>query len=806
MSESRSGRLNRTFHEADTRYFSLNSCLHSVDGPITSAWLAPSKGDPPGAAPKRAQRMLFRVDRESRISVHSPTLAWSFVNVICRGGIVVGGWGDMAPDTPAAPADQPHPIEGLFAVRPRIRWGALFISATMLALILSLLPGRTTIAPLVESDYCYLLTASERFAAGHGLTATQPVAPFVSWQWRYDWGFLTQWPAGYPLLIAFVRRLFGGSTLDACRWVGVASCALALTGWFAWLRRSVPRGLTGVLLAAVGAACAVTVGSLTNPSTDAILIAAIPYVLLCASQHRESTELASKTISKTGASRELQFARTSGRRSWEMLLARFDSFLTTEVWAIAAGLIAGAMFWFRYASAFVPLAIGLFYALEWLRRSPGGFRGLVAFLGAAAVPIAALLIVNRVLGISSSAAEQLNLGSRVGFDFSWAKLWQAWWMFTDLGWYDHRPTVHQLLAAWPIAIVTGAIISNSFRQGLRSLWVSSAVRLGASLVVTLLGMLVTATAVFGAKFDYVGLDRYYLPIKPLYVLLLLSPLMLIPRRAVRAAMCVVLLLAGSWIVQQDWIRTYRRWMSADRSVTPSGAWSRCLEPGASQLYEWLRKQDKPELILASNFHEYVALETGIPAIPIPPDSAALTNWVSRISIARNVTNPRVLFVLDIDNKWRSHWIAPPDEIIAAFDLQPVHEAPVNIQLYLFERKVSSSAQEVDSAARDFVETDRSVGCVNGRDGFSRSAVERSRIDDAQMPDLLVAGDVGVAVENVIDLEPSQRIEFPFMPVKNGESRSVEFESKRNARGRRQTDRMQVRHKSVVGEIGIAPDE
>ncbi|MDO8629863.1 MAG: hypothetical protein Q7R41_05170 [Phycisphaerales bacterium] len=577
------------------------------------------------------------------------------VLMLCRGGIVVGGGGEVGPMPSDAKFVRPHPLDNIAAARRPLRRSLVFASAIVLTLLLAALPGRMRIAPLVESDYCYLLTAADRLCDGQGLTATQPVAPFVPWEWRYDWGFLTQWPAGYPLLVAGVRKAFGLSALDACRWIAVVVCAAALAGWFTWIRRNVPYGVTGILLAAVGAGSCVTVASLTNPSTDAILVAVLPYILLlvCAARWDDSA------------------APDAPSRRREMSCVA------------AAGLLAGVLFWIRYASLFVPFAVGLYLFMEWRRRATGLHR-LLVFGFAAALPIFALLLLNRTFGQAPSAAAQLNLGSSVGFDFSWVKFAQALWMFTDLGFYDHRPIAHWLYATWPVALVIGVMAIKPVRAAVPALLETPAIRLGACLVVALLGMLVVATTLFGAKYDYLGLDRYYLPVRPLYFLLFLSPLMMIPRRAVRATLCVALLIAGLWIAQQEWARTYARWTSSDRPTTPSGAWSRCFEPRAIELYAWLAAQDDPNLIVVSNFQEYITLETKIPAIPIPPNRETLGEWVSRISESRGVTRPRVLFVLDPDNKWRSQWIAAPDKIIREFQLAPCDAAPEGVRAYVFE--------------------------------------------------------------------------------------------------------------------------
>jgi hypothetical protein len=151
--------------------------------------------------------------------------------------------------------------------------------------------------------------------------------------------------------------------------------------------------------------------------------------------------------------------------------------------------------------------------------------------------------------------------------------------------------------------------------------------------------------------------------------------MLIPRRVVRAVLCVALVLACSWTLQQEWSRPYERWRTADRPRTPYGQWSRCFEPDAFELYAWLASQAGPNLIVVSNFHEYITLETKIPALPIPLDRATLNTWIDGICTSREVTNPRVLFVLDPDNRERSYWLPDPSTVIKTFALTPRTEAP-----------------------------------------------------------------------------------------------------------------------------------
>ena len=199
----------------------------------------------------------------------------------------------------------------------------------------------------------------------------------------------------------------------------------------------------------------------------------------------------------------------------------------------------------------------------------------------------------------------------------------------------------------------------------------------------LLAMLVSVTALFGDKFDYVSLQRYYTPAKPLYFVLFVAPLMLIPRRVVRGGLCLVMLVASSWLIQQEWSRPYKRWQAADRQSTSYGQWANCFGPGAVDLYTWLAEQKGDDLIVVSNFHEYITLETKIPALPIPKDAATLRVWVNRISASRGVTNPRVLFVLDPENHWRDYWIDPRSKIINDFMLRIRADAPPRITADVF---------------------------------------------------------------------------------------------------------------------------
>ncbi|MCH9034299.1 MAG: hypothetical protein IID42_07320, partial [Planctomycetes bacterium] len=180
---------------------------------------------------------------------------------------------------------------------------------------------------------------------------------------------------------------------------------------------------------------------------------------------------------------------------------------------------------------------------------------------------------------------------------------------------------------------------------------------------------------------YVALERYYRPVRPLYFVLFAMPVLWfsahsnwITRRIIRTTACAALLIACFWLVRYEWPRPYQRWLAAEREATPSGYWARCFTPGAANLYGWLKDEASPELIVVSNFHEFVALETGLPTLPIPKDRSTLDDWITRIATARGITAPRVLFVLDPDIKWREYWIPQSNEIVSRFGLEPVQDA------------------------------------------------------------------------------------------------------------------------------------
>ncbi|MFQ5463015.1 MAG: hypothetical protein ACE5E5_10365 [Phycisphaerae bacterium] len=560
---------------------------------------------------------------------------------------------------------------------PIAKYGCAF---GLLAGALFYLPGRGSIPPLIESDYAYLLTAADRFVAGNGLTTTPPVAPHQAWEWQTDWAFLTRWPCGYPLMIAAVRILSGVSTIEACRIISVLVCAAALTGWFALAMRCVPRSINGVLLALVASSCAVSTAALVNPSTDAIVVALIPIVLLLTLRGiapGRSNPIVWDPEPRASARADAgprSLAATEPTHDESIQGSTGEAFVSNDAsfgWLATAGLLAGSLFWIRYASIFVPAGIGVFLLIRGLRGGSPGLKGCVTFAVAAAMPITALLVLNRAMGAGASASEQLNLGHRVGFDFSPALLSTAWWKLTEFGFYAHRWMSHWAFAIWPMVLLIAVALNRTVRASLSRFAARPAVGLCVSTLATLVVMLILATTLFGAKFDYVSLDRYYLAAKPIYFLLFVAPLLALRWRVPRAAIGLALVVLMSWQVRQEWPRPYQRWVRAEREASAYGQWANCFSPGAAAVYQEITNRADDNTIVISNFHEWIALETNIPALPIPKDTATLDRWISVVCQERGIQTPRVLFVLDRNNRWRDYWIEPVAKIVHKFGLTPL---------------------------------------------------------------------------------------------------------------------------------------
>lgn len=534
------------------------------------------------------------------------------------------------------------------------------LALILLAGLLLLLTRRADVAPLVEADNAYIFLAADRLYAGDGATSIPPRAPLQPWSWRADWVFLTQWPVGYPALICAARRITGLPTAKAAVALNVVSCAVALLAWFAWARRCLPNGLTAGLLALVAAGAGFSIDQLVNPASDTVLLALLPLVLLLATRVRPVGDVCAADACPCA-----WFRRVATATGWRLF---------------AAGLLAGALVWVRYAAVFVPAAVGAFLLLECgLRRVRG--RDVINFALAAALPIAGLVALNRALGPAVSAQEQFNLGQGVSWQMPAGVVSKAWLNFAQQTPYAHRPEARWL---WPLALPAAALAMLAFGGWrARRFASSSPILLSAACVVVLLGMLVAASVLFQGKYNYVGLARYYQPVRSLYFVLFMGVLLAPPWKPWRAALAVPLALVAGWFVDQDARRAYARMQTVDREETPYGRWARHFSPGARDLFAWLETQAGPNLLVFSNFHEEIALETGIPACPTPRDPSELAGWLERIRRSRGVEQLRVLFVLNPDNDYRDYYLPPPAALVETFHLQAATDAPSACRPYVF---------------------------------------------------------------------------------------------------------------------------
>lgn len=542
--------------------------------------------------------------------------------------------------------------------------------------VLALLPGRTDIAPQVESDYCYSLLAAERFAQGKGLTTLDPVAPGQPWEYRADFVFLTRWPIGYPLLVWLVRMLAECTTLSAASWLAVASCAAAFVGWLTWARRMLRGGVVSILAAVVVASCSISPGALINPRTDTLVTAAVPWLLL------------------------LMNARRSGIRG--------DSSVGADV---IIGVLTGLLFWIRYAALFLPVGI-LLAILIGCASVRTKLKQAAGFAAGCAVPVLAILVINRAFGPDNSMQVQLNLGHEMRMDFNARLLAMAWWRLTDFGFYDYRPEAHVMFACAPVALAVTGLARRVWRRRSGSAcgeweWPTTS---SLCIIAVLMMELVLATALFGRKYDYVSLDRYYEPVRPLLLALCLAAVIrwlrgkgAIPESSVtsddknrsqasnpaaesvewsaclwtwmlRAGMAVVglaLIVALHWNVTMAWERPYQRWRTTRIDRGPTGAWAQAFCPNSNLLYEHLRRIDGPDAAVFSNFHDLLAWETGLPAYPVPKDRDTARRWLKRMAEVRGVDAMRAYVALDPSHRWRDRYLPPVSHMVDGLGLELV---------------------------------------------------------------------------------------------------------------------------------------
>jgi len=528
------------------------------------------------------------------------------------------------------------------------RW-YVWLPVTLLVVAALLAIARHThVPPEIFDDNAYVFLATDRLFEGHGPTSLPPKAPHQPWNWQADFTLLTQWPMGYPLLICLVRWLTGFATVDAAVLLNVVCSGVALVAWFAWIRRCAPGGISGWLLAGVAALGVFSVGQLVNPGSDTVLLAVTPLVLLLAASVFARERCASIT---DGRSESLRSSLVTGD-GCPLAYGRGSVGSKRLGWIALLGVVSGFAFWIRYAAIFLPAGLGVFLLADALLIRRRRLIDAVVFGVASLTPIAVLILIHRSAGPVGEVQQQLNLGHRADLRLSLELLPTLWQRFTEQTLYAYRDE-----SAWFFQLVVPA----------------------AGLAVPL-----AATAVFGDKYDYVGLARYYQPVRPFYWLLFVGPLLLIPLRIIRGGLCVMLVLFGSWFVNQDALRTWRRWTSRSYVTTPYGRRAVRFQPASSDLYEWLAANVDDKTLVVSNFHDDIALETRIPACPIPANGGELHTWIQRARTARNVDRMDALFVLDPDNDTRDYYLPYVADVVRRFGLSHRLDIPPAVRRYVYE--------------------------------------------------------------------------------------------------------------------------
>lgn len=558
-------------------------------------------------------------------------------------------------------------------------WSTAFL---LLAVGVGILQTALAIPPQIESDYCYQLLSVRRWNEGLGLTSLQPFAPGQPWHRRCDWGFLTQWPCGYPLLIIAVQWLGGLTLLGAASCLNAIACAATLTGWLkAALQAPAKRWLTLPLGLTAGMTGLVP-GSLINPQSDLLLTAALPWIILAAAKHRFSTEKA----------------------------VRWMSF---HPGLFFVGLSAGFLLWLRYAALFVGLALSVcfvIYSCRHRRSLRPRFFDVLSFALGLFLPLSAILGLNVLFASGNGIQQQLNLGHTLSWSFGPAVIVESWKMLTHWGFYAHRPATLWLWSFGSLFLLTLVGGMAIFSSRMRRTIAQPVTALCGLMIAALLVVLVAATVLFGDKFNYVGLERYYLPVRPALVLFLLMPLaawasdarlnplqlgqalrreqgslpderistgIRIERRAAQCAIALGLALALHWQLFFEWPTTLTRWSRTRSERAPSGAWAQAFSPGANRLYALLERSVPRDVLIFSNFHEYLAFETGRTAYPLPDDPTHLAETVALASAGKANPPPPVLFILDRSIRWRDDFWPQTSEVVRRFDLKMLHDGGEN---------------------------------------------------------------------------------------------------------------------------------
>lgn len=557
-------------------------------------------------------------------------------------GLSQVGWALPTRIPPSRPA--PLPAGGMASRRGRLtrrRPTSLYYILAFLALAAAFatLLALLQIPTAVQADNTQLLLAVERMALGLGPTTIYPRIPAT------DFAFITHWPIGYPLLICALKTLTGLHTLTICQTLNVAAYALALLAWTAWFRRCLPDSITARLLALTAALLALVPIYLTKFTTDMILVAATPLLLFAADR----------------AVRLVQQPSANARRS----ALRF----------FLLGLAAAALVWIRYTALFLPIAIGLFLLLRGCRAVGWALPTirsrlttvLIPFFLGAALPVLSLAAINAAFG--PSLIDRPAGGFHPAFHPSWiADFWQhfcALPLFTT-----HWRATLALTTLIPIGSLSLMLLTPAARRAARAFLARPKIALSLCAFAGFF-LLVTAFRILApALYDPASESRYLLPVRPLYLLFFVGPLLSLPWNRFRRLCALPILACLAWLLLAEWAGPLRALAANAQPPTPYGQRALWLGHDAAELYPWLKAQDAPDLVVFSNFYDYIALETGIPAQPLPADMNQLADRLERITRARGIQHPRVLFVLAPDNLWRTY-LPQPADLIRTFNLHPL---------------------------------------------------------------------------------------------------------------------------------------
>ncbi|UCG33866.1 MAG: hypothetical protein JSU68_04360, partial [Phycisphaerales bacterium] len=527
------------------------------------------------------------------------------------------------------------------STRPWLRWLVIYVAVGVgfgAASVFVPIPVR------VQADNCQILLAVDRLSQGFGPTTIYPKAP------ETDWSFINHWPVGYPLLLWAVKTAAGTTTITAARVVNVAAYALALIAWAVWLRRCLPRSRTADLLAVTAAVMAVSATHFWRPSTDMILVALTPLILLWVD------DLMCRNAVTAGS--------TCRPRWWSLALL---------------GLAAGGITWLRYTGLFLTLGLTLYFIACWLRRTGFRFRHLAAFCLGCLVPLVLLAITNATFARSMIDEPASAFGVR--FEWSWFATW--WRHFAQLPLFTSQWRAPHLYACYfPVAVVLYLVATRGSRRAAADFFRRPAVQLSLCAVAGMFALMMIYRIFAWSFFVTPAEPRYLMPVRPFYLLAFVGPLLVIPWQRLRQLLWLPLAACLVWLVQAEWIDAARTWAAEHHSVTAYGRQAVTFQNDPDGLYTWLRRQNALDLIIFSNFFDDIALETHIAAQPLPEDVNELHDRVVRITRARNISTPRVLFVLNPDNIWRTYYL-PVHEAIQTFGLKRAESQLAAVRRYVF---------------------------------------------------------------------------------------------------------------------------